>query len=172
MSQMAFTIEGKITCVRFSSWCNVAFGNALVPQGNLKVLAFVHGAMYSLAMDLQLRQNESQHVLDSFQGVMLFLPMHLCLGKKERWHVLAFLHGVMYFLACASFPQLLAMQLVLVFSFTIKGKLSCIGHVLELSFTIKGMLACVRFTSQCNMVFGNALVHVLKGKIARVSFLA
>jgi hypothetical protein len=59
---------------------------------------------------------------------------------------------------------------VLVFSFTIKGKLSCIGHVLELSFTIKGMLACVRFTSQCNMFFGYALVHVLKGKLARVSF--
>ena len=56
---------------------------------------------------------------------------------------------------------------MLVFSFMIKGKLacirfhSCVGHVLELSFTIKGMLACVRFASQCNVVFGNALVDVL-----------
>ena len=35
---MAFTIEGKIACVRFSSQCSVAFGNALVlvPQGSLK----------------------------------------------------------------------------------------------------------------------------------------
>ena len=38
MCWMAFTIEGKIACVRFPSWCNVAFGNALVlvPHGSLK----------------------------------------------------------------------------------------------------------------------------------------
>ena len=56
MCWMAFIIEGKIACVRFPSWCNVAFGIAivLVPQGSLKVLAFVHGAMYSLEMGLWL----------------------------------------------------------------------------------------------------------------------
>ena len=39
---MAFTIEGKIACVRFPSWLNVAFGNALVfvPQGSLKGASF------------------------------------------------------------------------------------------------------------------------------------
>ena len=42
MCQMAFTIEGKIACVRFPSWCNVVFGNALVlvPQGSLKGASF------------------------------------------------------------------------------------------------------------------------------------
>jgi hypothetical protein len=38
---------------------------------------------------------------------------------------------------------------------------SCIVHVLELSFMIKGMLVCVRFSSQCNVIFDNALVDVL-----------
>jgi hypothetical protein len=69
------------------------------------VLAFVHGAMYSLVMDLWLQHNETYHVLDSYQGAMLFLPMHLCWGQKERWDMLVFLHGVMYFLGCSSFPS-------------------------------------------------------------------
>ena len=39
---MAFTIEGKISCVRFPSRCNVAFGNALVlvSHGSLKGASF------------------------------------------------------------------------------------------------------------------------------------
>ena len=39
---MAFTIEGKIACVRFRSWLNVVFVNALVlvPQGSLKGASF------------------------------------------------------------------------------------------------------------------------------------
>ena len=42
MCWMAFTVEGKITCVRFPSRLNVAFGNALVlmPQGSLKGARF------------------------------------------------------------------------------------------------------------------------------------
>ena len=62
------------------------------------------------------------------------------------------------------------------FSFTIKGKLacirfhSCVGTFLELSFTIKGVVACARFASQCNVIFGNALVDMLPGKLARVRF--
>jgi hypothetical protein len=42
MCWMAFTIEGKITCVRFPSRCNVAFGNALVlvSHGSLKGASF------------------------------------------------------------------------------------------------------------------------------------
>ena len=42
MCWMAFTVEGKIACVRFPSRCNVAFGNALVlvPQGSLKGASF------------------------------------------------------------------------------------------------------------------------------------
>ena len=43
-------------------------------------------------------------------------------------------------------------------------------HLLELSFTIKGKLVSVRFASPCNVVFGNALVHVLQGKLACASF--
>ena len=31
---------------------------------------------------------------------------------------------------------------------------------------IKGMLACVRFHSLGNVVYGNALVHVLEGELA------
>ena len=42
MCWMAFTVEGKITCVRFPSRLNVAFGNALVlvPHGSLKGASF------------------------------------------------------------------------------------------------------------------------------------
>jgi hypothetical protein len=42
MCSLALTIEGKLSCVRFPSWCNVAFGNAfvLVPQGKLKGVSF------------------------------------------------------------------------------------------------------------------------------------
>ena len=42
MCWMAFRKEGKIACVRFPSWCNVAFGNALVlvPQRSLKGASF------------------------------------------------------------------------------------------------------------------------------------
>jgi hypothetical protein len=67
MCWMAFTIEGKIACVRFPSWLSVAFGNALV-----FVLhgAFVHGSMYSLAMDL-------------IHSAMLFLAMHLWMCYRK-----------------------------------------------------------------------------------------
>ena len=42
MCWLAFTIEGKLACLRFPSWCNVAFGNALVlvPKGKLKGARF------------------------------------------------------------------------------------------------------------------------------------
>ena len=42
MCWLAFTIEGKLACVRFPSRCNVAFGNALVlvPHGKLNGASF------------------------------------------------------------------------------------------------------------------------------------
>ena len=42
MCCMTFTIEGKTSCVRFPSQCNVVFGNALVllSQGSLKGASF------------------------------------------------------------------------------------------------------------------------------------
>jgi hypothetical protein len=40
--------------------------------------------------------------------------------------------------------------------------------VLVFSFTIKGKLARVRFHSWCNVDFGNEPVHVLESKLACV----
>jgi hypothetical protein len=38
--------------------------------------------------------------------------------------------------------------------------------VLVFSFTIKGKLACIRFHSLCNVDFGNEPVHVLESELA------
>ena len=67
----------------------------------------------------------------------------------------------------------------LVISFMIEGKLACVrfpswciynGISLMLSFMTEGKLACTTFLSQCNVVFINAPMLVLEGKLVGSSF--
>ena len=92
-------------------------------------------------------------------------------SRLSQTHLIELSFTIKGMLACVRFASqcnvVFGNALVFVFSFTIKGKLarvrfhSCAGHVLELSFTRIFFLTCVRLDSQCNVVFGNALVHVL-----------
>ena len=77
---MAFTIEGKIACVRFLSQCNVVFGNALVlmPQGSLKGDSFCSWYNVFLGNGFALQCNVifGNALVDVLQGKLAHVRFH------------------------------------------------------------------------------------------------
>ena len=80
MCWMAFTIEGKITCVRFPSRCNVTFGSALVlvPQGSLKGASFCSwcNVFLGYGFDSQCNLIFGNALVDVLQGTLASVRFH------------------------------------------------------------------------------------------------
>jgi hypothetical protein len=78
---LSFTIERKLACVGFPSWCNNVFGNALmlILEGKIAGVSFpswcnvFHGNAFLLVIEDKLA------CIDFLRGAMLFLTMHLFL---------------------------------------------------------------------------------------------
>ena len=84
---MAYTIEGKITCVRFPSQCNVAFGNALVlvPQGSLKGASFCSWCNVFIGYGFASQCNVifCNALVDVLQGKLAHVRFHLASDKTS-----------------------------------------------------------------------------------------
>ena len=80
MCWMAFTIEGKIACVRFPSRLKAAFGNALglVPQGSLKGARFCLWCNVSLGNGFTSQCNAifGNALVDVLQGKLACVRFH------------------------------------------------------------------------------------------------
>ena len=81
MFWMAFTIEGKIACVRFPSRLNVAFDNALVlvPHGSLKGVGFCSWCNVFLGYGFASQCNIifGKAIVDVLQGKLARVRFHL-----------------------------------------------------------------------------------------------